>query len=136
MRKSQLVLLSSTMDLRLWLRPPAPPQPVAEECDTPATTSSAATTTVSESRAGPSNASSGQPPTDLARADIEQRRSTSPPSQRTAIDDLGTDRPVQTVLKQYPVTLYSGKGRSFVDKWFHNREWLEYSVKVDAAFCF
>ena len=99
------------MDLRKWLRPPAPPQPVAD-CDTPATTTS--TATVSESRAGPSaNASSGQPQTDLAGAAIEQRRSTSPPSQRTAVDDLGTDRPVQTVLKQYPVTLYNGKGRCF-----------------------
>ena len=100
------------MDLRKWLRPPAPPQPVAD-CDTPATTTRP-TATVSESQAGPStNASSGQPQTDLAGAAIEQRRSTSPPSQRTAVDDLGTDRPVQTVLKQYPVTLYNGKGRCF-----------------------
>ena len=99
------------MDLRKWLRPPAPPQPVAD-CDTPATTTS--TATVSESQAGPStNASSGQSQTGLAGAAIEQRRSTSPPSQRTAVDDLGTDRPVQTVLKQYPVTLYNGKGRCF-----------------------
>lgn len=119
------------MDLRKWFSPPQP-LPSADS-DTPATTTS---TTVSESRAGPSaNASSGQPPRDLTSAAIEQQ-STSPPSQRTAVDDVGTDRPVQIVLKQYPVTVYSGKGRSFVDKWFHNREWLEYSVKADAAFCF
>ncbi|KAL0968294.1 hypothetical protein UPYG_G00264930 [Umbra pygmaea] len=122
------------MDLRRWFSP-LQPLPSADS-DTTATTTS---TTVSESRAGPStNASYGQTPapTDVTSAAMIEQKSTSPPSQRTAVDDIGTDRPVQILLTQYPVTVYSGKGRSFVDKWFHNREWLEYSVKADAAFCF
>lgn len=122
------------MDLRKWLRPPH--RPPAAATDTPVTTTSAAVD--SRARYDPSaNASSGPPSTTGTASVALEQRPSSPSSQRTVVvDDLGTDRPVQTLLNQYPVTIYNGKGRSFVGKWFHNREWLEYSVKADAAFCF
>ena len=87
------LIIDKKMDLQKWLRaPPLQPLPAAGS-DNPATTTS--TATVSESQPGPSaNASFRQPPTDITdqwtSAAIEQR-STSPPSQRTAVDDLGTD---------------------------------------------
>lgn len=57
-------------------------------------------------------------------------------SGRAPIDDLGTDQPNQTVLQQYPASIVSYRMRSFVAAWCHNRDWLEYSVKANAAFCF
>ncbi len=55
---------------------------------------------------------------------------------RQPIDDLGTDQPTQIVLKQYPASISSGRKHSFVSAWYHNRDWLKYSVMADAAFCF
>lgn len=36
----------------------------------------------------------------------------------------------------FPVTISSGKGRSFNPDWYNKFKWLEYSVSKDAAFCF
>uniref|UniRef100_A0A1X7SIG2 TTF-type domain-containing protein n=1 Tax=Amphimedon queenslandica TaxID=400682 RepID=A0A1X7SIG2_AMPQE len=36
----------------------------------------------------------------------------------------------------FPVTIFSGKGRSFNPDWYNKFKWLEYSVSKDAAFCF
>ncbi|KAG9282357.1 zinc finger MYM-type protein 1-like [Astyanax mexicanus] len=51
-------------------------------------------------------------------------------------NDLGIEKPNQVALHQYPVRLFQGKNRAFVASWYHNREWLEYSVHADAAFCY
>ncbi|XP_063039724.1 uncharacterized protein LOC134434959 [Engraulis encrasicolus] len=51
-------------------------------------------------------------------------------------EDLGTEKPAQVILQTYPKRLFSGKPRSFSTDWYRSREWLEYSVKRDAAFCF
>ncbi|KAI2645227.1 Zinc finger MYM-type protein 1 [Labeo rohita] len=53
-----------------------------------------------------------------------------------AVDDLGIDQPNQVKLKQYPARMFGGKKRAFVSSWYINRDWLEYSVKADSAFCF
>ncbi|KAM4110991.1 hypothetical protein ACJW30_05G033800 [Castanea mollissima] len=36
----------------------------------------------------------------------------------------------------YPVSYFSGKPRRFRVKWYVTRNWLEYSIAKDAAFCF
>lgn len=36
----------------------------------------------------------------------------------------------------FPVTMFSGKARSFNPEWYKKYSWLEYSVAKDAAFCF
>lgn len=50
--------------------------------------------------------------------------------------DLGTEKPAQVGLQSYPTRIIYGKNRSFNRGWFNQREWLEYSVLADAAFCF
>ena len=52
------------------------------------------------------------------------------------VSDLGTDKPKQVVLKKYPVKMFCAKKRSFSSSWYLNRDWLEYSVEKDAAFCY
>ncbi len=47
--------------------------------------------------------------------------------------DLGEDKPNQVKLRRFPLRLCY---RSFVASWYTTREWLEYSVEADAAFCF
>lgn len=51
-------------------------------------------------------------------------------------EDLGDEKPNQVKLDKYPSRLYNGKKRSFVSTWYHGRDWLEYSVNTDSAFCF
>ncbi|ROI52181.1 Zinc finger MYM-type protein 1 [Anabarilius grahami] len=51
-------------------------------------------------------------------------------------DDLGKDEPLQITLKSYPTRLFGTRNRSFSHAWFQKRDWLEYSVKADAAFCY
>lgn len=53
-----------------------------------------------------------------------------------SVCDLGTDEPQQVILDKYPVKLFGLKKRSFSCSWYKNRDWLEYSFKADAAFCF
>jgi len=44
--------------------------------------------------------------------------------------------PFQPKLELYPRTKFGSTVRSFNKSWFDNFEWLEYSPKVDKAFCF
>ena len=44
--------------------------------------------------------------------------------------------PCQPKGHAYPKRKIYGHNRSFHDKWYTNRAWLEYSVSKDAAFCF
>jgi len=53
-----------------------------------------------------------------------------------APDDLGEDRPKQVRLHKYPTTLFGKTNRYFLSAWYKKWDWLEYSVKVDAAFCY
>lgn len=52
------------------------------------------------------------------------------------VSDLGTDKPKQVILKTYPVKMFGSRKRSFSSSWYLNRDWLEYSVERDAAFCY
>ncbi|ROI93613.1 hypothetical protein DPX16_3283 [Anabarilius grahami] len=49
-------------------------------------------------------------------------------SQVAAPGDLGVEKPNQVILKNFPARVFSGKKRS--------RDWLEYSIYADAAFCY
>lgn len=51
-------------------------------------------------------------------------------------DDLGKDKPAQPCLNVYPARLIGKRQRRFQASWYVNRPWLEYSQKLDAAFCF
>lgn len=44
--------------------------------------------------------------------------------------------PYRPILKLYPRTLQGSKQRSFQKSWYEIYSWLEYSPKIDAAFCF
>lgn len=45
-------------------------------------------------------------------------------------------QPIRPVNIKFPVTLFSGKSRSFSPGWYHSYPWLEYSVSRDACFCY
>jgi len=56
-----------------------------------------------------------------------------------ALTDISLDRnekPTQHLLSRFPTKLQSGANRSFQSAWYQQHEWLEYSQKLDAAFCF
>ncbi|XP_026821225.1 uncharacterized protein LOC113559674 [Rhopalosiphum maidis] len=42
----------------------------------------------------------------------------------------------QPKLKMYPRTQFGNRARSFQSSWYDDFSWLEYSVKLDRAFCF
>lgn len=44
--------------------------------------------------------------------------------------------PVQPTNITFPATHFSGKARAFNSMWFKSYNWLEYSVKLDACFCY
>ncbi len=50
--------------------------------------------------------------------------------------DLGVEKPNQVILKNFPARVFSGKKRSFNSSWYSKRDWLEYSINADAAFCY
>lgn len=41
-----------------------------------------------------------------------------------------------TIFQNYPKTLFGKQNRSFSDGYFNQYSWLEYSIKIDAVFCF
>ena len=51
-------------------------------------------------------------------------------------DDLGKERPNQVKLACFPQQSFGNRKRGFVASWYIDRDWLEYSVKKDAAFCY
>ena len=44
--------------------------------------------------------------------------------------------PCQPMSHDFPQRSFGKQKRSFQKKWFKDREWLEYSVSKDAAYCF
>ena len=44
--------------------------------------------------------------------------------------------PVRPRINRFPTTMFGSKARSFNPLWFKSYDWLEYSVKMDACFCY
>ena len=44
--------------------------------------------------------------------------------------------PVQPVNVQFPKTVFGNRSRSFNPAWYGNYEWLEYSLRLNACFCY
>ena len=55
------------------------------------------------------------------------------PDDLSAYPDAGPTRPL---LKTYPVTNKGGRQRAFRSAWYERYSWLEYSVLLNAVFCF
>lgn len=53
---------------------------------------------------------------------------------RVPVHDLGSDQPAHIALQQHSASILSGRTHLFVPAWYHNRDWLEYSVKATTAF--
>ena len=65
--------------------------------------------------------------------------STSTASCRPKVpDDIASTPfpPVQPVNIKYPSTVISGKPRSFNPAWYSVYPWLEYSIRMDACYCY
>ena len=60
------------------------------------------------------------------------------PTKDTSITDLGTDTPAQPFLQRFPINsdIATRKVQAFRPDWYGRFDWLEYSAKLDAAFCF
>ena len=56
----------------------------------------------------------------------------------TAACDLGQfhGKPVQPKLQKYAPKKYGAKQRDFQSTWYSGRPWLEFSVALEAAFCY
>ena len=73
---------------------------------------------------------------DTAATDCDISAETVVSSVCAQLNDLGTCSPKQPVLAQYPSTLCGKKHRRFQKVWYTGRPWLEYSVQLDACFCY
>ena len=67
----------------------------------------------------------------------EQEQAAASVSTETVLDlgDRNTG-PKQVKLAQYPQSVCGTHKRAFQYKWFQSFNWLEYSCKRDAAFCY
>lgn len=54
----------------------------------------------------------------------------------TDISRSRDEDPVQPCLRQFPRTQYGAKTRSFNNSWYKDNPWLEYSVSLNASYCF
>ena len=52
------------------------------------------------------------------------------------VDNLLSLGPIQPTNIDYPKTSFSGKDYRFQERWYHQYDWIEYSISKDAAFCF
>ena len=127
------------MDIRNWLKGKTQQKSAAKEnADPPPDEEHEEDSESSETMpvvAGSSNTPAA--PAEPAPATTSTTASSSPLSQTASPpEDLGAEAPNQVKINKYPTTIFGGKKRSFVSSWFHGRDWLEYSVQTDAAFCF
>ena len=84
----------------------------------------------SESLQGLSSSASCSAPTTFAVSRPISKQKFSDPN------DSGVYDPKQVRLRAYPVSIFAAKKRCFDAAWYERWDWLEYSVKFDAAFCF
>ena len=76
-----------------------------------------------------SSASCSVPTTSAASKPMSKRKSPD-------ANDLGIDDLKQVKLLSYPVSVFGPKKRYFNAAWYQMWDWLEYSVRFDAAFGF
>ena len=67
------------------------------------------------------------PTTSAASRPMSKRKSAN-------ANDLGVDGSKQVRLHAYPASMFGAKKRCFNAAWYQRWDWLEYSVKFDAAF--
>ncbi|KAK1381917.1 hypothetical protein POM88_019652 [Heracleum sosnowskyi] len=89
----------------------------------------------------------GEPSQKRARINVAEDVN-SDPARRKKINDYEPNErddirrkyvqigPCQPISYDFPRTEFGDRKRCFQKGWFTNREWLEYSFKNDAAFCF
>lgn len=113
------------MDIRNWLKKAQTSTSQQDEMTPPADDSSEPRPTTSLS------------PHDTHSNTGDKSQQVPRPMAPTPPSDLGDEEPLQ-VMCLYPSRSFSGSGnsRSFSSSWFKNRDWLEYSVERDAAFCY
>ncbi|KAL7404542.1 hypothetical protein ABVT39_016206 [Epinephelus coioides] len=156
MSERRCVIKNGTMDIRKFCRPPRPKTASsrAEQAEEQATAEQEHFIPAEKEQAASSYTEAQAPPLELEREQVDY--STKPsdndrcplpsPGPRCSRlsktqdhggppDDLGEDKPAQVILNKFPSRLFKGQKRSFVALWYNRRDWLEYSVKSDAAFC-
>jgi hypothetical protein len=58
------------------------------------------------------------------------------PSNKIELSDRIKRGPYQSIFENYARTKISSTLRQFHKEWFKSFSWLEYSVKLDRAYCF
>ena len=76
-----------------------------------------------------SSASCSAPTTSVASVPMSKRKYPD-------ANDLVVDDPKQVRLRAYSVSMFGATKRCFNAAWYQRWDWLEYSVKFDAAYCF
>ena len=76
-----------------------------------------------------SSASCSAPTSSVASKPMSKRKSPD-------ANDLVVDDPKQVRLRAYSVSMFGATKRCFNAAWYQRWDWLEYSVKFDAVFCF
>ncbi|KAL0970535.1 hypothetical protein UPYG_G00243410 [Umbra pygmaea] len=70
----------------------------------------------------------------LAEGSVQQ--SCPAPPGPDDISQSRADGPVQLVLKVFPKTQHGSRKRAFIETWYKDFTWLEYSVSRDFGFCY
>ena len=128
--------LFDTMDIRKWFK--KPPSDSVTSPDVVSATGEGG----QQSEPDPAASSSAEPDAGSSNR-VEATpcsRSSAPVGPQLPVGcvpaDLGIDKPKQVILKTYPERMFGSRKRSFSSSWYLNRDWLEYSVERDAAFCY
>ncbi|XP_051963125.1 uncharacterized protein LOC127629878 isoform X1 [Xyrauchen texanus] len=75
---------------------------------------------------------------DISRclAEGSVQRSCAAPPGPDDISQSRADGPVQPVLKVFPKTQHRNRKRAFIETWYKDFTWLEYSVSRDSVYCY
>ena len=86
-------------------------------------------------RSSPSSTASPVTATSGGTGATSSGQRTPSSSSATVPSDLGDDEPSQS-RGTFPNATFGKRKQSFFDRWYYGRDWLEYSVQLDAAFCY
>ena len=82
---------------------------------------------------GPTNLVINSSPAPAATSTVNQSACVNSPSD---IASTPAFPPIQPTRIKYPITVISGKSRSFNPSWYTAYPWLEYSTERDACYCY